>query len=61
MKKPKSIWIILDPLDGPHTFTSYAEAIRIYKKWEREADSAIDSFWDMSEPLEYTLKGGRRK
>lgn len=55
-RKPKSIWIILDPLDGPHLFISKTAAWKTYMKWEKEAkDYTHDSFWDMSEPIRYDL------
>jgi hypothetical protein len=57
--RPKSVWIIFDPMDGPHLFTSKLKAEKQYKKWEEEAEaenSSIDSFWDMSEPTEYQIK-----
>lgn len=56
-RRSKSIWIILDPLDGPHLFTSEKSAINTFKQWEKEAqDESWDSFWDMSEPTEYIIK-----
>jgi hypothetical protein len=56
--RPKSIWVIYDPLDGPHLFRSKREAWRTYNAWHKEAeeDGIYDSFWDMSEPTEYTRK-----
>lgn len=59
MKKPKLIWIILDSLDGVHVFGSERSAWKTYKKWETEANKdmgGLDSFWNMSEPIEYVLK-----
>jgi len=59
---PKSIYIIFDPLDGPHVFRSSKKAWGTYKKWKKEAEKGElegemwDSFWDMSEPQEYILK-----
>lgn len=57
MKKvPKSIWVIFDPLDGPHLYTSEKSAKREWNKWFREASNdndTRDSFWDMSDPTEY--------
>lgn len=55
-KEPRSIWIILDPLDGPHLFTGEKSAWKTYKKWKKEAkDKVYDSFWNMSEPIRYDL------
>lgn len=57
--RPKSIWIIFDPLDGPHLFRSKKEAWKTYKQWQKEAEklqeegNSHDSFWDMSEPTQY--------
>lgn len=57
MKKPKAIWIILDPLDGIHVFKSEKEARATFKRWEKEAGNDIfDSFWDMSKPIKYILE-----
>ncbi len=52
MKEPESIWIIFDPLDGPHLFVSKTQAWKQYTRWMDEADQ-WDSVWDMSEPTEY--------
>ena len=50
----KEIWIIFDPLDGPHIFRSKRDAIKTYNKWKDEAeDDVFDSFWEMSEPTRY--------
>lgn len=55
-RKPKSIWIILDPLDGAHLFIGEKSAWKQYKKWEEEAkDRSHDSFWEMSKPIRYDL------
>ena len=52
--RPKEIWIIFDPLDGPHIFRSQSAAFKTYKKWKKEAQySAVDSFYEMSEPIRY--------
>ncbi len=65
MKKPKSIWIILDPLDGTHVFTTEYSAWKTYNQWKKEAiedtfntnrDAFWDSFWEMSKPIEYVKK-----
>lgn len=59
MRKPKRMFLILDPLDGPHVFQSASAAWKCYKQWYKEAKRdghTYDSFWDMSEPLEYTFK-----
>ena len=57
MKTPKAVWIVQDPMDGPHIFRSKKEAWKTYKKWGREAkDKCWDSFWDMTEPTEYRRK-----
>jgi len=59
---PKSIYIIFDPLDGPHIFESHKKAWNTWDKWKKEAEKGElegelwDSFWDMSEPQEYILK-----
>jgi len=56
--RAKSIWVIFDPLDGPHMFRSKMSAWKTYMKWKKEAEKADfeDSFWDMSEPTEYIKK-----
>jgi hypothetical protein len=53
--RAKVVWVIFDPLDGPHLFRSKNEAWKTYRQWEKEAEKADfeDSFWDMSEPTEY--------
>jgi len=59
MRKPKSIFIVLDSLDGPHLFPSLKKAYKIMKQWEKEAevkDHNRDSYWDMSNILEYKFK-----
>ena len=54
-KSPKSVWIIFDPLDGPHLFLSEKSASKTMRKWAEEASNDMyDSFWDMTGPLEYT-------
>ena len=53
MKTPKDIYIVFDPLDGPHLFASRNQAERKIKKWEKDADS-YDSVWDMSEIIHFT-------
>lgn len=55
----KEIWIIFDPLDGPHLFTSEKKAWDTWHKWEKEAEYHTDSFWDMSQPTRYVI--GRNK
>jgi hypothetical protein len=58
MRNPKRVFIILDPLDGPHIFQSAKAAWRCYRSWAKEAKHrSYDSFWDMSEPLEFTYRG----
>lgn len=55
-KALKAVWIIFDPLDGAHVFGSEAKARNTLKRWEKEADGdPMDSVWDMSEPLKYSL------
>lgn len=50
----KEIWVIFDPLDGPHVFRGKKEAFKQFEKWEREAQAKEwDSFWNMSEPTRY--------
>ena len=62
MKEPESFWLIFDPLDGPHFFRSKGEAMKMYKKWEKEAEqSSFDSFWEMSEPVEYRKTDKEKK
>jgi hypothetical protein len=62
MKKSKSIFIVLDPMDGPHVFKSLLEATRTMRKWAREAkDVYHDSYWDMSSILEYKFLRERKK
>lgn len=54
----KEIWVIFDPLDGPHLFTSEKKAWKVYTEWEKEAQEAemsADSFWDMSQPTRYVI------
>lgn len=54
LRVPEVIWVIFDPLDGPHYFKSEKAARKTYKKWGKEAENRLsDSFWDMSEPEEY--------
>lgn len=53
MKSPKNVWIIFDPMDGPHIFRSEEQAKRTYRRWAKDAESCFDSFWDMSEPIKY--------
>ena len=58
MRKPKTFWLIIDPCDGPHLFTSEKQAQKLYDKWKREAEKEgyiYDSFWEMSKPLKYVL------
>jgi hypothetical protein len=51
---PKKVWIIMDPLDGAHLFTSHSKAVKTLKRWEKEADNdPSDSVWDMNGPFEY--------
>ena len=54
MKIPKQVWIIFDPLDGPHIFTSKKKAKIVLKKWQSEAEDQSDSVWDMEGPIGYT-------
>ncbi len=57
MRTPKNVWVIFDPMDGPHLFKSKKEAQRVHEKWGRDASSnPHDSWWDMSEPVEYVRK-----
>lgn len=50
------IWVIFDPLDGPHIFRSKAGAEAQYEQWRRAAGGVPhDSFWDMSKPVRYVL------
>ncbi len=58
IKVANEIWIIFDPLDGPHLFKTAKAANRQYKAWLEEAEEledVFDSFWDMSKPTRYTL------
>lgn len=61
-KVAKEIWIIFDPLDGPHIFISEKKAWNTYNKWEEEASNSIhDSFWDMSQPTRYVIGRAGKK
>lgn len=52
--RAKEIWVIFDPMDGPHIFRGKIEAWKMYDQWEKEArDSYSDSFWDMTQPTKY--------
>ena len=54
MRKPKNVWIILDPADGPHVYFSRKEAWKTWKLWARAAeDDYYDTFWEMSPPTCY--------
>ena len=55
MSSPKFVWIIMDPLDGPHIFRGEKDAKRTFEKWRRQAkkNGDWDSFWEMSEPAKY--------
>lgn len=55
MRIPREIWIIFDPLGGPHLFTSEKGAWKEYRKWRKAAIDygPQDSFWDMPEPSRY--------
>ena len=53
MKIPKQIWIIFDPLDGPHLFKSEQAAKKQLAIWQDEAETYIDSVWDMTNPVQY--------
>jgi hypothetical protein len=54
MKNIKEIWIVDDPLDGPHIFRTKKQAEAKLKKWEREAHGEImDSVWDMTGPFRF--------
>lgn len=56
MKTPKEIWIVFDPLDGPHLFTSRIKAWKTMDRWEIEAgNDQNDSYWDMTGPFRYVL------
>ena len=56
IRTPKALWIIFDPLDGAHVFGSEAKAKNTLKQWEKEADGdPMDSVWDMTGPLKYSL------
>lgn len=53
-KPPREIWLIHDPLDGPHLFRTKKEADEMMQEWEKEAaDQYWDSFWDMLGPIRY--------
>ncbi|MCK5345324.1 MAG: hypothetical protein KAR20_18065 [Candidatus Heimdallarchaeota archaeon] len=56
MKLSDSIWVIFDPLDGPHVFNSKKKAKKTYKKWKKDAkeDVGYDSFNEVSKPIEYS-------
>jgi hypothetical protein len=59
MKTPKSVYIVLDPLDGPHLFRTEKEAISLLKQWHKEAKKHgyyDDSYWEMTGPHEYVFK-----
>lgn len=51
---PKELFIIFDPLDGPHVFRNKREANKAYAEWEEEAaNDSDDSFWEMSKPQKF--------
>lgn len=53
-RTPKEVYIIFDPLDGPHLFRSRSEAEKAFQQWKREAkDNTYDSFWEMSNIITY--------
>ena len=55
-KAVKALWVIFDPIDGAHVFSSEAKAEKTLKKWKKEADNdPFDSVWDMTGPLKYSL------
>lgn len=59
--KPKEIYIIFDPMDGPHLFTSEEQANKQMKQWAKEADNDYsDSFWDMKGPYKYILQKDKK-
>ncbi|MEK6878321.1 MAG: hypothetical protein AABY22_01865 [Nanoarchaeota archaeon] len=54
--RPKEIYLITDPLDGPHLFRTKKEAINILKQWHKEAIKngySDDSYWEMTGPHKY--------
>ncbi|MEE9214825.1 MAG: hypothetical protein V3U54_08545 [Thermodesulfobacteriota bacterium] len=54
MRIPEKVWIVFDPMDGPHVFKSRREAEKTMRKWEKEAkDKNWDSYWEMSDLIEY--------
>ncbi len=56
MKKrvPKEIWLVFDPMDGPHIFESLKACKKTLAKWHRTAkDDRYDSYWDMVGPVKY--------
>lgn len=61
-KAVKALWVIFDPLDGAHVFSSEAKAKKALKRWEKEADGdPFDSVWDMAGPLKYSLDNDQSK
>jgi predicted CoA-binding protein len=55
-KALKQLWVIYDPIDGAHFFSSEKKAMDTLKKWKEEAeDDYLDSVWNMSGPFKYTL------
>jgi hypothetical protein len=55
-KAAKEIWIIFDPLDGPHIFSTQKQAEKTYARWAKEANgNSYDSYWDMSKPTKYVI------
>jgi hypothetical protein len=44
-------------MDGPHLYRSKRDALKDWKKWEKEAKSSHwDSFWEMMGPAKYILE-----
>ena len=51
--KLKTIYVIYDPLDGAHLFSSLKKAKETLKEWEKEG-----GVFDMTGPYKYILDKG---
>ena len=55
-KAVRALWVLFDPLDGAHVFSSEAKAKKTLERWEKEADGdPFDSVWEMTGPVKYSL------
>ena len=61
-KAVKALWVIFDPLDGAHVFSSEAKSKKTLERWEKEADGdPFDSVWEMTGPVKYSLDNSQEQ